>query len=232
MFKTRIQIENELCKPDTLSRKYTNLNTTKQIGLFNTISTEHKNLLVITSRPMNNMNNINQARRFGISVERNFSPALISHLLPPENYFDDKRIFNPKEQLGKIEGTLALPDDFILDPNDKIDTFGNKYWLRVKKFRKEINEYIHNLVMGVLNSFGEAGNYPGGSQEFSHRSFSVYIVNVQDSQKYQVTWKDDYTYKHVSGATGKHQSGWDKKSERVTVPINPYIVHIGGCYYC
>ena len=218
--------------------------------------TDAKGVLIIASRPFANINNLNTAHSnvpvtkvlrgnwwngYNQILERDAQkqqdvkklfngPALISNLLPPSDHLAGK-FGHPtlasgkssawKEVIGKIEDIRSnLPSAFFY----KETGIGKKADRRESDRLAEVNNYTESYVDEILGSFVARNGYPGGHQVLNQRCFSVYFVTFKRSEKsgtvqgMGVQWLADYTH--------KGESGWKKKSDKVTVPLPRYLVYI------
>lgn len=159
-------------------------------------------------------------------------PALISNLLPPPSHLMGK-LGHPSLQTGKKEvwkdviGKIEAIDSDL--PSLFYETITG---LDKKSLRREQDRIatmygrMKEFAIKTLASFEEPRKYPGGMMELFNRCFTLYhvkFVRKQDSdvldglEGYKVKWIADYTHK---------EKGWSKKSDKVTVKLNPYSVLI------
>jgi len=157
-------------------------------------------------------------------------PALISNILPPPDHLMGKfghpslqsgKHESWKDVIGKIEAMDHNLPSIFFNPITGLD----KKSQRLEQERiKLLSKYMKKFTIDTLTSYEEPKKYPGGTMELYKRCFTLYFVkfvrDVYDSNKlkgYKVKWIADYTHK---------EKGWSKKSDKVTVKLDPYIVLI------
>ena len=159
-------------------------------------------------------------------------PALISNLLPPPSHLMGK-LGHPSLQSGKKEtwkdviGKIEAIDSNL--PNLFYETITG---LDKKSLRREQDRIaamysrMKEFAIKTLTSFEEPKKYPGGTMELYKRCFTLYHVKFVRNQGadgvarltgYKVKWIADYTHK---------EGGWSKKSDKVTIKLDPYSVLI------
>jgi len=159
-------------------------------------------------------------------------PALISNLLPPPSHLMGK-LGHPslqsgkkeawKEVIGKIEAIDSdLPNLFY----ESITGLDKKSLRREQDRIAAMYSRMKEFAIKTLTSFEEPKKYPGGTMELYKRCFTLYHVKFVRNQGadgltmltgYKVKWIADYTHK---------ENGWSKKSDKVTIKLDPYSVLI------
>lgn len=252
----RAEITRHVCETERFRPEYSHLNTQTLIEKFNQIcQTDSKGVMIITSRPFANINNLNAANanvpitkvmrggwwnsyrdvhekdeRGQQEVRNTFNgPALISNLLPPSDHLAGK-FGHPSLTSGKTSAWKEVIGKIEDIRSNLPHAFFYKEDGIGKKAEKREHERLHEVTnyteSYVDTVLGSFGERNGYPGGLQVLGQRCFSVYFVKMRRSEKTGKvHGYAVRWIADYTHKGDQGWTKKGDKVTVPIPEYLIY-------